>query len=245
MTIEITNVGIKGPKGDTGSSGLPLLDTSAISIGLINPLTTFTSITASNDGAGKTRLTSSGSHGLAAADAIGVSIYVISGTGWPAGFKKILALDADNGNSITVDVPWASQGSPTVAVGTAQIGLLSVTLPILGNNSLVEIDCSFGLKNSTLEKKAQFRLNGLLFFQSESMANSGSCHVSGGFQNRGSANSQIGFAGDNSVGGVGTAVGDIRVLSVDTSIVQRLSILAMPAAAEPYIIQRYKINTYV
>lgn len=241
MAIEITNVGIKGPKGDTGSSGAPLTAVSGVPITYITPANTFVSAVASDNGAGKTLLTSSGSHGLTAADAVGANIYVISGTGWTAGLKKILSIDADNGNQIAVDVPFSSQGSPTINLGTIGLAAATISIPPLSATGIIIVEAVASTKNSAASKYIQFSYAGASSFCRGAIANSNSYRLHGVLQSRGNQSSQVGFVQDQNFGGSSNT---ILTSARDSSINQNLIIQLFPEAANPITLERYYVLVY-
>jgi hypothetical protein len=243
MPIEITNVGIKGPKGDTGPSGAPLTAVSGVPIKLINPLSTFTGLVASDNGAGKTLITGVGSHGLLAADAVGANIYLISGTGWTPGLKKILSIDADNGNAITVDVPFASQGSPSVALGSTAVGVASIAIPALGASGFVRVDASVTVKNTANSKKFQYRLANNIFAESEDLANTKSHRMIAVLNNRGDQANQVGMA-SGVKGGVGSSGNELNLIAVNTTSANTMGLVLVPYPAEPITLERYAVESY-
>src|ERR1035437_9532408 len=107
----------------------------------------------------QTTLTSAGVHGLTAAVAVGKSIYISAGTGWPVGLATITALDSDTtGVAITVNIPYdAGMGSPTIPLGGGEVDVALQTVPgnslgIAGNivANIMYSEASNGVLNNTL-----------------------------------------------------------------------------------------------
>lgn len=246
MPIEITNVAKRGPKGDTGPSGEPFLARSAVPITLINPISTFTGVTVSDNGAGKVLLTGAGAHGLSAANAIGASIHIISGTGWSSGLKKIISLDADvTGVAIALDVPFASQGSPTIALQGTWVTHNLTQLPALNADSIVEISLAMTFTNSANAKgfAIQGKSGGVNISQVDDLSGKGSYIHNFFMHNRGATNSQA-CTPNKTVGGVGGSTDTIFAAAYDLSVPGNLNFIFKPAAAEPFTLERYVVRVW-
>lgn len=243
MAIEITNVANKGPKGDPGQSGAPLIAVSGVPIKLINPLVTFTGLVASDNGAGKVLLTGAGSHGLTAADAVGAHIYVLSGTGWTAGTKKILSLDADNGNAITLDVPFASQGSPTISLGSTASAAVDISIPALGINGVIRGSVSYTLKSSANNKSVSVRSSAQVLAEETNLTNIKTYRLLFEINNRGATNSQIGLA-SGMPGGAGPSANDFKLTALDFSAGAVIRLGVTPYPAEPITVEKYLIEAF-
>lgn len=245
MTIELNNVGIKGPKGDTGAPGAPLQAFSGVPITFINPASTFTGITVSNNGAGKVLLTGAGAHGLSAADAIGANVYVISGTGWAAStYYKIISLDADvTGNKIGLDVAFSSQGAPSITTGAAMIAFFISTIAPLGANGIIKADVLVSLKNSVNAKSLSLRSLGVKIIEATNLINSSSYRLNARIHMRGTNQSQISPA-DGMAGGFGPSVNSVNITSVDFSANRNLTITLGMYSAEPMTIESYLVEVY-
>lgn len=245
MATPLPNVAPRGPKGDPGAPGLPLVAVSASPIKFITPATTFTGLTVSDNGAGKVLLTGAGSHGLLSADAIGASIYITSGAGWAGGLTKIIALDADNGNQIALDVPYAVQGVPSITLGSTQTGFTLAILPALGNDSVVRADISLSFKSSANAKEIAVRTpNSADLWRETNLLNIVSYRLLFIMQNRGSPSSQVGLA-KNMAGGIGSSVDALFESAQDYSTARVFRLALKPSPGEPIIIEKYVIESFV
>ncbi|WP_430229931.1 hypothetical protein [Nitrosomonas communis] len=246
MPIEITNVGIKGPKGDTGQSGLPLLAVNAVPTKMITPVTTFTGLAVSDNGAGKVLLTGVGAHGLSAADAIGANLYVSSGTGWAVGSRhKIISLDADiTGNKIGLDTPFTSQGVPSIALGAATVGAIQVPIPALGTNGMIRGSISYSFKQNANAKAVSVRCQSLIFAEETDLLNIKSYRLIFEVNNRGVTSSQVGLA-SGMKGGVGPSINDLKLAALDLSAPTSFGLALTFFPAEPITIEKYLFEAFV
>lgn len=120
-------------------------------ISLIEVGNAFTSITASDGGSGTTLLTSAGVHSLTAPVAVGVDVYIQSGTGWTPGFYKVTAVP--NTTSFKIDIPFTGQGSPVVATQSTEVEAVSFTIPPLGMDTTTRITYMFSSTDVTATTK--------------------------------------------------------------------------------------------
>ncbi|SFM92859.1 hypothetical protein [Nitrosomonas communis] len=246
MPIEITNVGIKGPKGDTGPSGAPLQAYSGVPIKLITPASTFTGITVSDNGAGKVLLTGAGAHGLSAADAVGANIFILTAsTGWTGlAIYKIISLDADvTGNKIGIDLAFASQAAPIMALGSVIINYILSAIAPLGPNSIIKADALVSLKNSANPKSLSYRSLALKMSEVNNLVNISSYRYQARIHMRGTNQSQIGLA-DNMVGGFGPSTNNPVVSALDFSVTRNFALALGMYATEPITIESYLVEVY-
>lgn len=246
--IEITNVDIKGPKGDNGQSGNPTIFASAVPVKYIQPAATFTGVTVSDNGAGKVRLTGAGSHGLLSADITNANIQISSGTGWTNGLKKILSIDADNGVAIDLDVPFASQGVPVINTGLVWMAYkLVVGMSALGTAGMIKADISLSVKNTANQKGFGFRLGTTNIDQVGNLANIATYRHLFQLQNRGATNSQVNTSnvtGSGAAGGVGGFTASANLSAIDLSAAFDFSFLFKPYPGEPITLERYFIEVF-
>ncbi|SFJ04330.1 hypothetical protein [Nitrosomonas sp. Nm34] len=246
MAIEITNVGIKGPKGDTGPSGAPLQAYSGVPVKLITPATTFTGITVSDNGAGKVLLAGAGPHGLTAADAIGANIFIVTASaGWIGlAIHKIISLDADvTGNKIGIDLAFASQAAPIMALGNIVINYILATIAPLGPNSIIKADALVSLKNSANPKSLSYRTLALKISEVNNLINMSSYRFQARIHMRGTNQSQIGLA-DNMVGGFGPSINNPVVSAFDFSVNRNFALALGMYSCEPMTIESYLVEVY-
>ena len=110
-------------------------------VSLIEVDNAFTSITASDGGSGTTLLTSAGVHSLTAPVAVGVDVYIQSGTGWTPGFYEVT--DVPDTTSFKINIPFTGQGSPVVATQSTEVEAVSFTIPPLGMETTTRITYMF------------------------------------------------------------------------------------------------------
>jgi hypothetical protein len=138
---------------------VPLFFKLAQRISLIEVNNAFTGITASDGGSGTTLLTSTGVHSLTAPGAVGVDVYIKSGTGWTPGFYKVT--DVPNTTSFKINIPFTGQGSPVVATQSTEVVAVSFTIPPLGMDTTTRITYMFSSTDSTSTSKTySVRWNG-------------------------------------------------------------------------------------
>lgn len=246
MPIEITNVGIKGPKGDTGPSGAPLQAYSGVPVKLITPATTFTGITVSDNGAGKVLLTGAGPHGLTAADAIDANIFIVTASaGWTGlAVHKIISLDADvTGNKIGIDLPFASQAAPIIGLGNTTINYVLTSIAPLGANSIIKADVLVSLKNSANPKSLSYRSIALKMSEVNNLINMSSYRFQARIHMRGTNQSQIGLA-DNMVGGFGPSTSNPVDSALDFSAYRNFSLALGMYSCEPITIESYLVEVH-
>jgi hypothetical protein len=212
-------------------------------VSLVQPASTFTGLTYSDNG-GLVQLDSAGAHGLTAAVAVGEDVYItwVSGDG-VNGFYEITALDADTtGVEITIDLPFvAGLGTPTVALANSAVTLGSVTVPgwAMGVGGGMEIDALFSMTNSATAKNLGMSYGGGAIL-TVSAANNASACVQKLMCNRG--NNQIISNAVNMVGH-GLSVSDNVLLTVDATEDQVFAITAQPAAANNVVkLEAFKLH---
>lgn len=219
---------------------------SAEAITLIQPATTFTSTTATDSGSGTTTLTSAGAHGLTTAVAVGKSIYISAGTGWTPGLYEITALDLDTtGVAVTIDTPFTSQGTPTIALAGSVAQVAAITIPALRENSYILANFSFSSTDLTATVKRCRLLLGSTPFFNPSLTTSPNGCAEFTIQNRGVTNSQVGSMplAASSNAGYGVSTGTHVTSSIDTSVETTLSFELLAAAANtPITLERYFIH---
>jgi hypothetical protein len=212
-------------------------------VSLVQPATTFTGLTYSDNG-GLVQLDSAGAHGLTAAVAVGESIFVTWATGTGVdGFYEITALDADTtGVEITIDLPFvAGLGTPTVALANSVVTLASVVIPgsAMGVGGGMEIDALFSMTNSAAAKNLGMTYGGGTLL-AVSAANNASACVQKLMCNRGS--SQIISNAVNQVGH-GLSTSNNTLLTVDATEDQVFAITAQPAVANNVVkLEAFKLT---
>jgi hypothetical protein len=212
-------------------------------VSLVQPATTFTGLTYSDNG-GLVQLDSAGAHGLTAAVAVGESIFVTWATGTGVdGFYEITALDADTtGVEITIDLPFvAGLGTPTVELANSVVTLASVTIPgwSMGVGGGMEIDALFSMTNSAAAKNLGMTYGGGTLL-AVSAANNASACVQKLMCNRGS--SQIISNAANQVGH-GLSTSNNTLLTVDATEDQVFAITAQPAVANNVVkLEAFKLT---
>jgi len=212
-------------------------------VSLVQPATTFTGLTYSDNG-GLVQLDSAGAHGLTAAVAVGESIFVTWATGTGVdGFYEITALDADTtGVEITIDLPFvAGLGTPTVALANSVVTLASVVIPgsAMGVGGGMEIDALFSMTNSAAAKNLGMTYGGGTLL-AVSAANNASACVQKLMCNRGS--SQIISNAANQVGH-GLSTSNNTLLTVDATEDQVFAITAQPAVANNVVkLEAFKLT---
>lgn len=221
-----------------------VIEKSGEQLAFVNPATTFVSTVATSaSGGSRTTLTSAGTHGLLTADVVtpgNVNIFISAGTGWTPGFYRITAIDLDTtGVAITIDTPFTSQGTPTIALGTTEVTVKTITLPPLALNSMVEVDWS--TSNPSLGSFApRCRFDGTVL--TGTTVTSLSARSSTIFQNRNSLTSQIGGLGANVLAGYGNTAVALPTTTVDTSSsTSVLTLNIQPPAAKPVMLERYVV----
>jgi len=130
---------------------VPLFFKLAQRISLIEVNSAFTGITASDGGSGTTLLTSTGVHSLTAPVAVGVNVYIQSGTGWTPGFYEVTAVP--NTTSFKINIPFTGQGSPVVATLSTEVEVVSFTIPPLGMDTTTRITYTFSSTDLTSTSK--------------------------------------------------------------------------------------------
>ena len=212
-------------------------------VSLVQPASTFTGLTYSDNG-GLVQLDSAGAHGLTAAVAVGEDVYItwVSGDG-VNGFYEITALDADTtGVEITIDLPFvAGLGTPTVALANSAVILGSVTVPgwAMGVGGGMEIDALFSMTNSATAKNLGMSYGGGAIL-TVSAANNASACVQKLMCNRG--NNQIITNSVNMVGH-GLSVVDNTLITVDATVDQTFAITAQPATANNVVkLEAFKLQ---
>jgi hypothetical protein len=212
-------------------------------VSLVQPATTFTGLTYSDNG-GLVQLDSAGAHGLTAAVAVGESIFVTWATGTGVdGFYEITALDTDTtGVEITIDLPFvAGLGTPTVALANSVVTLASVVIPgsAMGVGGGMEIDALFSMTNSAAAKNLGMTYGGGTLL-AVSAANNASACVQKLMCNRGS--SQIISNAANQVGH-GLSTSNNTLLTVDATEDQVFAITAQPAVANNVVkLEAFKLT---
>jgi hypothetical protein len=212
-------------------------------VSLVQPATTFTGLTYSDNG-GLVQLDSAGAHGLTAAVAVGESIFVTWATGTGVdGFYEITALDTDTtGVEITIDLPFvAGLGTPTVALANSAVTLASVIVPgwAMGVGGGMEIDALFSMTNSAAAKNLGMTYGGGAIL-TVSAANNASACVQKLMCNRG--NSQI-ISNAVSMVGHGLSVVDNTLITVDATEDQVFAITAQPAVANNVVkLEAFKLT---
>jgi hypothetical protein len=170
-------VGLKGQSSNIlPVNKMPYVVSALAGISLVGIATTFIgayTIT-SEAGGTQTGITSSGVHGLTAANAVGHGLGIISGTGWEANsFPNITALDVDSiGVKVTVDVPYSgSMGSPVIALaGTAVAKDLCTLAPnALGPNGSLRSTFYWKVHATGSYSGLNFYLNGQYYGQDGAM----------------------------------------------------------------------------
>lgn len=142
---------------ETGNSEILLY--TGLGTTIVSPAATFIAVSVA-DNAGNTQLSSAGVHGLTTSPAVGKSIYISAGTGWTPGLYSILSVDSIT--AITVSQAFASQGTPTIALVTTEIPLLSLTVfgGIMGANGTLRCEMLWEATNSANTKTVRARLAG-------------------------------------------------------------------------------------
>lgn len=213
-----------------------LIDRFAAGTSFVEPAATFINTTPTDNGAGKTVLTSAGTHGLTNAIVVtpgDINIYVSAGTGWTPGFYKILAIDLDTtGVAITIDYPFSvSLGTPTIALANTEVVVASVIIPPLQANSIVELCTSYTSPDTSATNKGiRVRYEGT-FIYSTSMTTSPTNRRVTTIHNRNSTSSQVTGMSITNVSGEGNNANAVVDLTVDTSVPTTITLGAQPAAA--------------
>lgn len=204
---------------------LPLVYRLSRRMSLIQVDNAFTSITASDGGSGTTLLTSAGVHSLTAPVAVGVDVYIQSGTGWTPGFYEVT--DVPNTTSFKINIPFTGQGSPVVATESTEVEVASFTIPPLGMETTTRVTYTFSSNNTTSTTKTySVKWNGdaiNAFSVSTSPVNSGMRLV----QNLNSSTNKI-ISFPNSVVSLGGTSVQPAINSIDTSIPSTISITLRP-----------------
>lgn len=243
----IRQLGLGGSSGGGVDSVIQVLAKSAEPITLIQPATTFTAATPTDGGGGTIVLTSAGAHGLTAAVAVGKSIYISGGTGWPSGVYEVTAVPVDTtGTTFTISGTFdAGMGSPTIALANSVAAVLQIPVPPLQANSAVVANFSFSSTDLTATvKRCRLLLGSTAFFNpSLTTAPNGCAEFT--IQNRGVTNSQVGSMplAASSNAGYGTSNSTHITSSIDTSIPTTLSIELLAASANvPVTLERYVVT---
>lgn len=221
------------------------------------PAATFTSVTASSAASGAdTLLTSAGVHGLTAASAVGAYIYISAGTGWTAGFHKITAIAVDStGTTIQIDTPFASQGSPTIALANTEVALARIKLPALTDVGGSNLDFTVDVNGSTSAKTVRVRHttsggadnSGTIFWTNNETTNAPITRAVVGFTNTGATNVQEGTHNSGSLIGLGNVNSGTTVSgAIQTNVSTDLMITAQLAAANDVaILKRYMLEAWL
>lgn len=189
-------------------------------VAVVSPASTFGTPTV-GDAGGYVQLTGAGVHSLTQAVCVtaGISnIYISAGTGWTAGLYQIRSV-TDGGAVLTLELAYsASYGSPTVAIISSGIDLVThtITLPRLRATSKVALDVSHTFVNSAASKNFKIKLGGTVLYDPTI--------TSIGTTNRGlysilnrTVSTQIGGAGNSLHAGTSSSVSDPNTAAVDTS----------------------------
>lgn len=235
--------------GGTGGGGvdsvIQMVGKSAVAQSLVEPAATFTSATPTDGGGGTIVLTSAGAHGLTAAVAVGYPLYISAGTGWTPGFYPITALDLDTtGVAITITGVFdAGMGSPTIALANTLVVLATVSIPVLGSDSVIRVDSTFTSPDtSATNKSIRVRLGATSFYATglTTSPNNGRVTV---IHNRGVTNSQIARVAASGASGEGNSATPPTTGAEDTSVPTLLTFTAQPAAANvPMTLERYLVE---
>lgn len=206
-------------------------------VAVVSPAATFGTPTVGDNG-GFVELTGAGAHNLTQAACVtaGIShIYISTGTGWTAGLYQIKTVtESGGGTKITLELAYSgSYGSPTVAILTSGIDLIThtITLPRLRATSKVSIDVSQTYVSSAANRNFKIKLGGTVLFDppltSLGVANRGIYS----FLNR-TVSSQIGGAGNSAYVGVSNSTADQNTAAIDTSTgTAQLTLSYTPTAA--------------
>lgn len=187
--------------------------------------------TASDNGSGKVRLTSSAAHGIAEVDAEGSDLYLISGgTGWTAGTKHRInatsgyvsttQLDLDTNYTASMGVPVFAKSSNTVTEAVCEAPLLDITLPRLRQYTRVKIECAyeFNSKADTTQRRCMMYLGTTQYYNFNVTATGVvSTPFTWGFKNQGVTNSQRGLYASNS-NGFSNGASAPATTTLDTSV---------------------------
>ena len=225
-----------------------VLSKSAAKISLVEPAATFTSTTPTSAAAGAdTLLTSAGVHGLTSAVSVGASIYISGGTGWTVGFHTITAIAVDTtGVSIQIDTPFdAGFGTPTIALANTEVTLASISVPPMLENSVVEVDSTWGFTSSANSKTYRYRFTGVTSGSAVFSANVNTTGTQTNrseieFQNRNSTESAVmSFPISGSYGSNNTSTSS-QTINTSTGVV--LTLTAQPAVANEIMsLERYVV----
>ena len=190
-------------------------------VAVVSPAATFGSPSVGNAG-GYVQLTGAGAHGLTQAVCVTAdisNIYISAGTGWTAGLYQIRSV-TDNGTVLTLELAYsASYGSPTVAILTSGIDLVThtITLPRLRATSKVALDVSHTFVNSAASKNFKLKLGGTVLYDPPLASGIGTTNRGiYSFLNR-TVSSQIGGAGNTAYSGISSSVTDPNTATIDTS----------------------------
>lgn len=212
---------------------------SATRVSAIAPAATFTNTTpTSAAGGADTLLTSAGVHGLTSAVAVGNAIYISAGTGWTVGLHTITAIAVDTtGTTIQIDTPFdANMGTPTIVLANNIITLVSITIPPLRDNSLIELDITWGSTASGNTKTPRIDYGGTLYYGTGYAANAAFVRTQYNIQNQNSLTSQKGCYPRATLTSFGTTTGTpLPTSTVDTSVATTLTLSATPNVANEFV----------
>lgn len=209
---------------------------------VISPAATFTSVTASTAASGAdTLLTSAGVHGLTSAGAVDTYIYISGGTGWTVGLHKITAIAVDTtGTTIQIDTPFASQGTPTIALAGTELSIYEWNLPPLTVRGNVKFDITVDYDGSTASKVVKVRHGaagsaanaGTVLYENNETDNAPISRFTGGFHNKGATAVQEGFNAKGSTSGTGNVNAGISAVgAIETNVATILKVTATLAFA--------------
>lgn len=228
-----------------GLSSVRVLGKSVEPVAMVEPASTFTGVTVSDNG-GKVRLTGAGSHGITAAISVtpgDINIYISGGDGWTAGMHRITGIDTDTtGTVIDLDTDYdAGMGSPMVVLENTEVTLAAINVPPLQPDSMIRVDYSFSSTDSSSSAKGiRCKLN-TTNFASYSTTTSPTHRKVVVIHNRGTTSSQIsGWPSGVSTSSEGNTSSSLTYGSVDTSVPTLIKLAVLPSLAN--IVQR--LNRY-
>lgn len=225
-----------------------VLAKSAVPISLVEPAATFINATPSSAAGGNdTLLTSAGVHGLTSAVSVGASIFISAGAGWTVGFHTITAIAVDTtGTTIQIDTPFdAGFGTPTIALASTEVTLVSIVVPSLNNNSIIQVEFSAAGTISSNSKRWRLRHESTNFLNLNTTTSPYIC-TPFMIANRGNLTSQTGSFTSSSTVGYGNGSVAPVVGTIDTSSPTTLNITAEIAQAnEIAMLDRYIVILYM
>lgn len=217
------------------SKNIPyVLAQSAVPVSIIQCNTGITWTLAANPANGKTRITSSGAHGLTTSPAVGKSIYITSwsGTGVVGFYNIATVVDTLN---LDIDLTYAAGlGNPTVVQANTKITLATVPVPggAMGPNGALRISTKFGHTNSANIKGLFVDLGGSTFWTQTSTA-SNQYNTFTTIENRGDASAQIG--GGSYLSGLGGTSVAHETGAINTNVSSNLTIAVQPSVANEWV----------